>query len=61
MDHDWWSDLEGQVLRCIGGERCVSVPEIAARVGLSEPAVNSLLALLAREGKVRIVSVERAA
>jgi len=57
---DFWSELDGDVLRCLAerpGE--MSPAELGRRLGMSEPAVCSILAMLAEAGKVRIRSVER--
>ena len=58
--HEWWKDLEDDVLRCLEGRGSIEPIEIADKLGMSEAAATSLLALLAREGKVRIRSVEAA-
>jgi hypothetical protein len=54
----WWIDVERDILGCLEGRGAMPVEEIAHRLELSESATASLLALLAREGKVRIRSVE---
>ena len=57
---DFWSELDGDVLRCLGEQRGEMTPaELGRRLGISEPAVCSILAMLAETGKVRIRSVER--
>jgi DNA-binding Lrp family transcriptional regulator len=61
MHETWWSDLERELMKCMDSECPVPVPDLAARLGLSESAVNSLVALLAQEGKVRITAVRRVA
>jgi hypothetical protein len=57
---DWWTDVEDDVLRCFDGHRAIAPAEIAARLGVSEDAASSLLAILVREGRVKICSVTRA-
>lgn len=57
---DWWTDMEEDVLRCLEGRGSVQPVEIAGKLGMSEAAATSLLAILAREGKVKISSVEAA-
>ena len=53
---DWW-DIDGEVLSALGaGAR--TPEEIAAMVGMSAAAVTSVVAMLAREGRVRICRVE---
>jgi DNA-binding Lrp family transcriptional regulator len=54
----WWIDVERDILECLQGRGAMPVEEVARRLALSESAAASLLALLAREGKVRICSVE---
>lgn len=55
---DWWGDVEREVLQCLGGRQAVPVGDVARRLGISELAAASLLALLAGEGKVRICAVQ---
>ena len=57
---DFWSELDEDVLRCLGERHGQMTPtELGARLGMSEAAVCSVLAMLAETGKVRIRSVER--
>jgi predicted ArsR family transcriptional regulator len=51
---DWWTDVEDDVLRCFDGRGAIPPSEIAAKLGISEAAVTSLLVMMAQEGKVRI-------
>ena len=55
---DFWSELDDEVLGCLATRGRVSPVEIARRLALSEDAVVSILAMLARDGKVRIRLVE---
>jgi DNA-binding Lrp family transcriptional regulator len=55
---EWWSDMERDILSCLKGHGATPVTEVARRLAVSEDAAASLLALLAREGKVRIRVVE---
>jgi DNA-binding transcriptional regulator LsrR (DeoR family) len=55
---DQWNDLDRDILSTLD-TRAMAPGEIAAQLGMSERAVESLLALLAAEGKVRIRLVER--
>jgi hypothetical protein len=57
-DLDWWNDLDSDLLRCVDARGVVTPAEIGHKLGVSENAAASLLALLAAEGKVRIVAVE---
>jgi len=56
---DWWADLEQDFLACLEGDGSTSIATIARRLAISEDAASSLVAILAREGKVRISVVER--
>lgn len=57
---DFWSELDGDVLRCLEEEHGAMAPaELGRRLGMSERAVCSILAMLAATGQVRIRSVER--
>jgi DNA-binding IclR family transcriptional regulator len=57
---NFWSELDDDVLRCLAEQRGEMTPtELGARLGMSESAVCSVLAMLAETGKVRIRSVER--
>lgn len=55
---DWWSEFDVDVLRCVSGSGPISPPEVGKRLGISEDAAVSVLAMLAREGKIRIRLVE---
>jgi DNA-binding GntR family transcriptional regulator len=58
---DWWSEIDNDILQCLGGEeQALSPADIGRRLGLSEGAVNSALSMLVREGKVRICLVSDA-
>ncbi len=52
----WW-EIDREILECLADHRAMSVAEIAGRLRLSEGEATSLLAMLAREGKVRICQV----
>lgn len=57
---DFWSELDADVLRCLAERPGEMTPaELGRRLGMSEHAVCSILAMLAEAGKVRIRSVER--
>ena len=57
---DFWSELDADVLRCMAEPPGEMTPaELGRRLGMSEHAVCSILAMLAAAGKVRIRSVER--
>jgi hypothetical protein len=57
---DFWSELDEEVLDCLAERQGQMTPaELGGRLGMSESAVCSILAMLAETGKVRIRSVER--
>jgi len=56
---DWWS-VDDEILACLAVNPYLTPAELGGKLGLSEPATSSLLALLAAEGKVRLRIVERA-
>ena len=56
---DWWS-VDDEILACLAVHPHLTPRELGGKLGLSETATNSLLALLAAEGKVRLKTVERA-
>jgi predicted transcriptional regulator len=57
---DFWSEVDADVLRCLTERPGEMAPaELGRRLGMSERAVCSILAMLAEAGKVRIRSVER--
>ncbi len=53
----WWDELDAAVVRCVAERGIAGPADIAARLGLSERAVTSLVALLVQEGRLRIGSV----
>jgi DNA-binding Lrp family transcriptional regulator len=56
---DFWSDLDADVLRCLAEQPGEMTPaDLGRRLGMSESAVCSILAMLAETGKIRICSVE---
>ena len=62
LDPDnWWDALDGEILDRLREHGSATVSELSRELGLSEEAATAFLAMLAREGKVRIVRVELAA
>jgi len=57
-----WADVDAAVLSTltVAGGR-LTLADIAARTGLSEQAVQSIVSMLAGQGKLRIAAVELAA
>jgi hypothetical protein len=57
---DFWGELDADVPRCLAGRHGGMTPsEIGQDLGMSEPAVRSIIGMLAEAGKVPISSVER--
>ena len=54
---DWWAELDDEILACLHQDRVTTPAEVAGMLGLTEASTISLLAMLARQGKVRICSV----
>ena len=54
----WWSDFDDTILECLAGGRVITTDEIAGKLGVSEAAASSLLALLAIDDRVRIRAVD---
>jgi hypothetical protein len=54
-----WSEIDAEILEALaaGGGR-LTPAQIAEHVGMSEGAVQSLVSMLAEQGKVRIAAVE---
>ena len=58
---EWWGAIDGEILACLGTRGAMTPAEICRELGMFEGEAISFLAMLAREGKVRICQVERAA
>lgn len=54
---DWWYGLEHEILDYLRARRDVTPAELALKLRISEAGVNSLLAMMAAEGKIRIQAV----
>lgn len=55
---EWWNEIDHEIRQCLERHGTMSPAEIGRQLRMTEGAVSSLLSLLAREGKVRITSVE---
>ena len=54
-----WDEIDAAVLDALGAEGGhLTIAQIATRVGMSEGAVQSVVSMLAGQGKVRIAAVE---
>ena len=58
--NDWWTELENELLSCVQEIGLATPAEVGRRLGFSETSAASLLAILVREGKVRMCLVELA-
>lgn len=54
----WWTALDDEILGTLEHGRAATPAEIGERLGISERAAVSCLAMLAAEGRVRICLVE---
>ena len=54
---DWWTALDDDVVRCVARDGVATPTDIALELGMSEAAAGSLLAMLIREGRLRIALV----
>jgi predicted ArsR family transcriptional regulator len=57
---DWWGATDGEILECLSQHGTVTLGELCEELGLSEGTATAFLAMLAREGRVRICEVELA-
>ena len=55
---DWWTETDDAIVECLRVLGPTSPEELARRVGLSVGDVSAFLALLVREDRVRIRSVD---
>lgn len=52
----WW-EVDREILECLASHGAMTPAELSRRLGLSEGEATSLVAMLAREGRVRICQV----
>lgn len=52
-----WKELDAEILACLHRDGVTTPSEVAGMLGLTEPTASWLLAMLARQGKVRICAV----
>ena len=55
---DWWSETDDAIVECLRILGPTSPEELARRIGLSVADVSAFLAMLVREDRVRIRSVD---
>jgi predicted ArsR family transcriptional regulator len=58
---DWWGATDEEILSYLRERGAVTLGELCEELGFSEGAATAFLAMLAREGRVRIRQVELAA
>ena len=56
--HDVWAQIDAEILDCLMANGPMTPRELARGAGLSEGEATALLAMLAREGRIRIRLVE---
>ena len=55
---NWWHDLDDEIIRSVDARGILSAAELGQKLGVSERAAASFLAMLALDGRVRIRVVE---
>ena len=55
---DWWSETDDAIVECLRASGPMSQEDLARRVGLSLGETGAFLAMLMREGRVRVRIVE---
>ncbi len=50
----WWSEIEHEIVECLGSGGPISPGELGRRVGISKGEAIAFLCMLAREKKVSI-------
>jgi predicted ArsR family transcriptional regulator len=58
---NWWGATDEEILSYLRERGAVTLAELCEELGFSEGAATAFLAMLAREGRVRIRQVELAA
>jgi hypothetical protein len=54
---NWWDEVDEAVLDCLSGGASMAPADVGRRLGISEEAATSVIAMLAQEGKLRICLV----
>src|SRR5206468_2504811 len=57
---DWWSETDHAILECLRETGPMSPEDLSHRTGLSVGEITAFLAMLVREGRVRVRMVELA-
>ncbi len=58
---DWWGATDEEILACLRERGSMTLADLCGELGFSEGTATAFLAMLAREGRVRICRVELAA
>jgi hypothetical protein len=58
---NWWGAVDGEILDCLAAHGVMTVGDLCAEISVSEGEMIAFLAMLARQGRVRISQVELAA
>ena len=55
---NWWAALDGQILECLKAHGPMKVETLCDELHLSDGEASAFLAMLTREGRVKIREVE---
>jgi DNA-binding Lrp family transcriptional regulator len=55
---DWWSETDHAILECLLAAGPMSPEDLSRRIGLSPGETSAFVAMLVREGRIRIRLVE---
>jgi hypothetical protein len=55
---NWWAAVDGQILDCLKAHGTMKVGTLCDELHLSEGEASAFLAMLTREGRVKIREVE---
>lgn len=58
---DRWAEVDGPILDSLAAHGAMTPGDLARRLGISEGEATAFLAMLVREGKIRMCLVELAA
>jgi hypothetical protein len=58
---NWWGAVDGEILDALAGRGAMSLTALCEQIGASEGEMIGFVAMLAREGRIRICQIERAA
>jgi len=55
---DWWSETDHDIVECLRASGPMSPEDLSHRTGLSLGEITAFLAMLVREGRIRVRVVE---